>query len=313
VMRLGVWKSKDGWNWQRQRTLRKSSANFDGSDIHSSSWGPFFLYDFTNDTWALSYVGYRGAPSNSSGWLENFDGTIFGQYAEVKGDAGLDSDFGDNGNWRNSDRTLVGPDNFHVNGPWPYQCQGMQGTDSFFPFQTSNKLWVAFLGTSFQELPDHRPDTGKWQVSLATAPSMFGPWTRHNPQNLSFPANAPCVDINGGYIENPIVSRRYDDPEKFHCVYDFLGKENLGFGYSCSSDGFAWSSAQLVEIPGGVRTPFGLVPLTAEEIEMYSDRILELNDRKRSELAFSLYWLFFTQNQPDGYEAFRAAIVQLTF
>jgi hypothetical protein len=48
-MRLGVWTSADGAGaWTRQRTLRNSTANFDGSDPHSSSWGPFLVYDSDN-------------------------------------------------------------------------------------------------------------------------------------------------------------------------------------------------------------------------------------------------------------------------
>lgn len=35
-------------------------------------------------------IGYRGAPSNASGWLENFQGTIFARYANVAGDGETD-------------------------------------------------------------------------------------------------------------------------------------------------------------------------------------------------------------------------------
>ncbi len=48
-MRLGVWSSLDGsGDWTRQRTLRLSSGNYNGSDAHSSSWGPFLVYDSDN-------------------------------------------------------------------------------------------------------------------------------------------------------------------------------------------------------------------------------------------------------------------------
>jgi hypothetical protein len=43
----------------------------------------------------LSYVGYRSAGGNGSGWLENFDGTIYARYATEAGDKGLDSMFGE--------------------------------------------------------------------------------------------------------------------------------------------------------------------------------------------------------------------------
>ncbi len=73
-MRLGIWTSPDAMTWKKVRTVRTSSGNFDGTDPHSSSWGPFVVRDPATDIWNLLYVGYRGAPSNTSGWLENFQG-----------------------------------------------------------------------------------------------------------------------------------------------------------------------------------------------------------------------------------------------
>lgn len=121
-MRLDTYTSRDGLEWAKVRSVRRSSGNFDGGDPHSSNWGPFFVHDPRNDTWALLYVGYRGAPSNRSGWLENFEGTIFGRYAAVAGDAGLESDFRD-ASYNESDVVLLAPDDFEVNGPWPHPCQ----------------------------------------------------------------------------------------------------------------------------------------------------------------------------------------------
>ncbi len=96
AMRLGVYRSADGLQWSRQHALRQSSAdNRDGSDLHAAHWGPFFLHDPKNDSWQLSYVAYRSAPNNASGWLGNFQGTIFSRAATVPGDAGLDSTFGE--------------------------------------------------------------------------------------------------------------------------------------------------------------------------------------------------------------------------
>ena len=76
-------------------------------------------------------------------------------------------------------------------------------------------------------------------MSLVTAPAISGPWTRFNPTNSSFPQDAPCLDINGGRTENPIVTRRPDDPHKFQMIYDDLGGESRGFGYACSDDGLS--------------------------------------------------------------------------
>jgi len=312
-MRLGLFTSRDGLAWARARGVRASTGDFTGASAHSSSWGPFVLYDPANATWALSYVGYRGAPSNASGWLENFEGTIFFRYAAAAGDAGLDSDFRDAGAFApGGDAVLLAPDNFSAAGPWPHACQGLQGTDSFFPYQLADGSWAAFVGTSHQEAPNRWPG-GKWPVSLATAPALAGPWTRRNAAAPAAPADAPCVDLNGGFSENPVVARRPDDAAAFHAVFDYLGAEASGFGYACSDDGLAWARAALVAVPGGARTPFGLLPMTpAEEAARRADVLAYgvVNASAFGAPGTALQWLFYTQTV-GGFEEFRAGIVQL--
>lgn len=312
-MRLGVWASSDAMAWRKVRTLRTSDSNMNGSSQHSSSWGPFFVFD--GAYWTLSYVGYRGAPSNASGWLENFEGTIFYQRAAEPGDAGLDSDFNNSAGsdpWAN-DGVLLRPDDFVVNGPWPHVCQGLQGTDSMYPYKLNDGTWAALVGTSHQETPD-RYGPGKWPVSLATAASLSGPWTRRNTANASAPADAQCVDLNGGFSENPIVSRRPDDASAFHLVIDYLGREDVGFGYGCSTNGLDWEKATLVPVPGGARTPFGLVPLTDSEVAAWTPAIIKYGVINATDIGArnsSLQWLFYSVNTPANWEEFRSSIVQL--
>lgn len=64
-------------------------------------------------------------------------------------------------------------------------------------------------------------------MSLATAPALTGPWTRLNPGGGA-PADAPCVNLNGGYSENPIVSRRMDNASAFQVIHDALDAEDVG-------------------------------------------------------------------------------------
>jgi hypothetical protein len=314
-MRLGVWQAPylDPLNWTRVRSLRVSDGSLDGSSLHSSTWGPFLLYDPDNNTWVLSYVGYRGAPSNASGWLENFQGTIFAHPASVQGDAGLDTTFDDSANFT-TDTIILQPSDWHINGPWPHPCQGLQGTDSMYPYRLTNGTWAALVGTSHQE-SDNQFGAGKWPVSLATSPTLAGPWTRFNPAGGD-PANAPCVDINGGYTENPVVSHRPDDTLTFHAVYDNLGGESIGFGYVCSEDGINWEKGSVVKTPGGCRTPFGLVPLDSSEIELFTPLILSYGIINATQLAngnSSLQWSFYTQNDSDGWESFVASISYLSW
>lgn len=315
TMRLGIFSSRDGLAWTRNRGVRTSTADYTGASAHSSSWGPFFVYDPANSTWLLSYVAYRGQPSNSSGWLENFEGTIYARYASVAGDAGLDTDFRDAGAFATGgDVVLLAPDDFNAAGPWPHVCQGLQGTDSMYPYQLADGSWAAFVGTSHEETPNPWPNNGgKWPVSLATAPALAGPWTRRNPAAPAAPADAPCIDLNGGFSENPIVSRRPDNASKFGVVFDFLDSQAQGFGYACSDDGLDWARAALVSVPGGCRTPFGVLPMTPDERAARRANVLAygvVNASSFDAPDSALQWLFYTQTI-DGFEEFRAGIVQL--
>lgn len=294
-------------------------------------------------------MAYRSAGSNASGWLEDYDGTIYYRYASAAGDAGLDCDFGEGDDIAKTnqsaaafaaDQVLIGPDGFNVRGPWPHICQGMQGTDSFYPYRLNETHWAGFAGTS-QQQAGFNGSTGKWPVSLATAPRLAGPWTRHNPSAdpAAQPADAPCVDINGGNTENPIVSRRPDDAAAFHMVYDDLSGERRGFGYACSQDGLKWGRGVNVPVPDGARTPFGLVPLTPAERAARKADVLAagvLTTASYEAANTSLYWAFYTgQHFPiadggerggkghgkglgaglalGGWEGFKAAIVQLSW
>ena len=228
--------------------------------------------------------------------------------------AGLDSDFYD-ATYRTTDSVLLAPDDFNVAGPWPYPCQGLQGTDSFYPYRVNESLWAAFVGTSHEETPNPWPG-GKWPVSLATAPALSGPWTRYNPSGGP-PAAAPCVDLNGGFSENPVVAPApLGAPAAFHAVIDYLNEEGAGCGYACSADGFTWSSAALVRTPTGCRTPFGLIPLTPSEATRMRPEIIAWGAVNASQLdapKSSLMWSFYTRNTASGYEAFQASITYLAW
>jgi len=323
AMQLGVFKSDDGLDWKRQRTIRRSAGTETGTDLHAAHWGPLLTKNPANDTWLLSYVGYKAAPSNASGFLGNFQGTIFARYATEAGDAGLDSDFGEAASAPapayDGDQALLAPDDFHLTGPWPHQCQGLQGTDSFAPYQLADGTWAALAGTSHEELPNPWVGkVGRWVVSVATAPELTGPWTRYNPGNRSCPADAPCSDIFPSG-ENPIVAARPDNPAAFHAVYD--GGTNPGFGYACSEDGLDWAPGVGILYPAAksVRTPFGLVPMTAAEVAAREADILAFGALNATQLHApntSMQWLFVTahgKNETENWETFQTSIVQLSW
>ena len=308
-MRIGVWRSHDGYSWTRRRTLRESSGNTDGTDPHAASWGPFLVHDPTTDRWIFTYVGYRSGGHNYSGWLGNFEGTIYYAEASEPGDGGLDSDFGNSGDWRSTDKVLLGPDQF---GTW-FPCQGLQGTDSMYPYQLEDGRFAAMVGTSHQEAgwQPSNPGEGKWPVSLAMAPSLAGPWERYNPDDPSHPEAAPCLTSSNGNIENPIISRI---AEGFIAIHDFIGREGEGFGATCSSDGRSWGASTVVPVPGGVRTPFGILPMTMAESEAHAHEVDAYGVTTVAEIRaknHTLAWLFYTQTS-GGWERFRSAIVEVS-
>lgn len=324
AMKLGVYHSENALDWTRQRTLRVSTGKFGSGSLHAAHWGPIFTKNTANDTWMLSYVGYKADPNNGSEFLTNYEGTIFSQHAKQAGDDGLDSDFGESEAQKKhipsytDDVVLLAPDDFNLAGPWPHQCQGLQGTDSFAPYQLADGSWAALVGTSHQEVPNPwKGKVGRWVVSVAVAPTLEGPWMRYNPINRSDPANAPCCDIAAG-LENPIVSFRPDNPQTYHAVYD--GSGNPGFGYACSENGLDWTPGIPVTTPfNSVRTPFGLVPMSVDEVKSHEADILSFGVLNATQLHApntSLQWLFFSghmTNETSNWETFSTAIIQLSW
>jgi len=63
------------------------------------------------------------------------------------------------------------------------------------------------------------------------------------------------------YNENPVVTelRRPSGERIFVAVFDSVQNEHQGFGMSWSEDGIRWRPGVDVPLPGGCRTPLGLI------------------------------------------------------
>ncbi|MGO8756504.1 MAG: hypothetical protein ACLQG3_00110 [Terracidiphilus sp.] len=235
-MRLAHWTSADRIHWKRLATLYESSGDFTGKDPRAALWSPMPVYDPDAKRWNLFYVAYQAAPDTVHEWLTNHEGRIWRAVSETPGWDGIDGPYRDNGivlqRGKDSD-------------PW----EGLQGTDSFFPYRAGGK-WYALYGSAHTEsLP-----ISLWQVGLASAPSLGGPWSR-------------CTDLNPlrmepRFVENPIVTRLASGA--YVAVYDNHVPNEVG--YSISEDGIHWSAGQhlVVQKDDGiwaseVRTPLGLV------------------------------------------------------
>lgn len=236
-MKLGHWRSEDKRRWTRVSTLFESSGEFQGKDPRASLWSPLPVYDDTEGRWNLFYVAYESRPNTPSEFRMNQNGRIWRAVSTVAGVDGIAGPY--------RDIAIVlqpGPDS----DAW----EGLQGTDSFFPYRVG-KEWYAFYGSAkTQKLPIEY-----WRVGLASAPSIAGPWRRRSELNPS--------PIEKVFIENPIVTRLADG--RYIAVYDTGGNADT-IGYSISDDGIRWPQGESLTIQTArgqwskeVRTPLGLV------------------------------------------------------
>jgi hypothetical protein len=235
-MRMAHWKSSDGFNWERVSTLFESSGDYTGEDPRAALWSPMPVYNDEDSTWYMTYVAYSCKPDTKDQFLNNFDGRIWQARSLVNGPEGLGGPYEDIG-------VIQEP------GPLADEWEGLQGSDSFFPFKVGNK-WLAFTGSAKTEkLPMEF-----WGNGLALAPALTGPWIRLSERSP--------VDFGTNFSENPIVTRLEDGT-----LVAVMDSHGTGFGYSVSVDGVNWSAMKYVEVTDKLdkwwtefRTPLGLVP-----------------------------------------------------
>lgn len=236
-MRFGHWRSEDKRRWTRVATVFESSGDFTGKDPRASLWSPLPVYDDAEGRWNLFYVAYESQPNTATQFRMNQNGRIWRAVSSVAGMDGVGGPYRDVG-------IVLQP------GPESEPWEGLQGTDSFFPYRVG-KEWYALYGSAKTEkLPIEY-----WRVGVASAPSLGGPWRRLSELNPS--------PIEKTFIENPIVTRLADG--RYLAVYDTGGNPDA-IGYSISADGIRWPRGQSLAIQSAkgrwskeVRTPMGVV------------------------------------------------------
>jgi hypothetical protein len=235
-MKLAEWTSVDREHWTRVGTIRESSGDFTGKDERAALWSPMPIFDERENRWNLFYVAYQAAPDTPTQWLTNHEGRIWRAISETPGRGGI------KGPYRDLGVVLQ-------RGGDSDQWEGLQGTDSFFPYKVGS-AWYALYGSARTEkLP-----ISLWQVGLAKAPSIAGPWKRCSEMNP--------LQLEPTFIENPIVSHIADG--RYIAVYD--NHQGNSVGYAFSSDGIHWSRGRQLAVQTGsgiwaaeVRTPLGLI------------------------------------------------------
>jgi hypothetical protein len=235
-MKFGYWQSHDRINWKRISTIRESSGDFTAKDPCASLWSPLPVFDKDENQWNLFYVAYKSAPNEGQRFLINHEGRIWRAVSEKKGIEGIAGPYKDIG-------IILQPGK--ESQPW----EGLQGTDSFFPWKV-NGQWYAFYGSAKTE----KKPIENWLVGLATAPAISGPWKRLREGNPS--------PIEKHFIENPIVTSLKDGG--WLAVYDIQKPDAIGWAFS--EDGIHWSAGNSLKIQTttgewckDVRTPMGLI------------------------------------------------------
>ena len=232
--RMPHWTSPDRIHWKRVSTLYESSGDFTGKDPRASLWAPMPIYNKEEGRWDLFYVAYTCAPSTKTEWLGNYNGRIWRAVSKVKGYGGIGGPYEDAG-------VILQPD--AQSQPW----EGLQGTDSFFPYQVG-KRWLGFYGSANTE---HLP-MEHWRVGLAEAAGLSGPWKRMSEGNP--------VTLEKRFAENPVVARLANG--YYVAVYDDdLEYPNaIGYTWSGPGDGVHWApgkagggAAQGERLLGGYR------------------------------------------------------------
>lgn len=239
--RLAHWRSDDRIHWKRVSTVYESSGDFTGRDPRASLWAPMPVYNAQEGRWNLFYVAYRCGPSSKTEWRDNYDGTIWRAVSIQQGPGGIGGPYQDAG-------IILRPD--AQSQAW----EGLQGTDSFFPYQVDH-LWLGFYGSANTE---HLP-IEHWRVGLAQAPALRGPWQRM--------AGVNPVNLEKRFAENPVVTQL---PNGYYAaVYDTDVDHPTAIGYTWSPphDGVLWTPGEEIVVqPRGrnfwaqtVRTPLGLI------------------------------------------------------
>jgi hypothetical protein len=246
---LAHWTSGDGQTFTRRSTLYESTGDYTGKDPRAALFLPIPIYNERENRWNLFYSAFKSAPSAGGRWLLNHEGRIWRAASKIPGADGIGGPYEDVG-------IVLQPGS--DSDPW----EGLQGTDSFFPFHVGNE-WLAFYGSAHTQ----RWPTDFWGVGLARADSLAGPWKRISAIN---PVLKPRA-------ENPHVVKVREG--MYAAVLDAVYEqhpENKRIGYSFSIDGRNWMPPRYVTLDAGennwinqIRTPISIIPQKDDRLLVY--------------------------------------------
>ncbi len=271
-MRASLWKSKDGFNWTRIRTL-KHSLQYDQSPVNMKKevWITAAEFNEIENRWNIFYISYTGGirqykdPNRLR--TRDYYGRVFRAASIHLGREGIEGPYEDVDiimypEWVEPNK-LEGQQHLSIKvieekpgEDW----EGQQSVASFNPYRLEDGSWMSFYGGHW-----HDPRQSKYIVGLARADHLSGPWERAY--------DIKSAMLSKRFSENPVVTRLDDGryiavfQSKIEDIDSAEGISNANIiGYSISKDGKHWPYRKLVNIfpnqdySQQMRTPLGLIP-----------------------------------------------------
>jgi hypothetical protein len=272
-MRAALWKSADGFEWERVRTL-KHSLQYDQSPVNMKKevWITAAEFNEIENRWNIFYVAYTGGirqfedPENHR--TRDYYGRVFRAASIHLGRQGIEGPYEDVDiilypEWEDP-KNLEGQQHLsikRVERSPAIDWEGQQAVASFSPYQIKDGSWLSFIGGHW-----HEPRNRSWIVGVARAPELSGPWERYHEYSPS--------GLSGIFSENPLVTRLADG--RYLAVFDCTEEPgdptsaglNTGnmIGYSISEDGKTWPFRKPlnllpnIDISERMRTPLSILP-----------------------------------------------------
>jgi hypothetical protein len=271
-MRASLWKSEDGFDWERVRTL-KNSLQYDQTPINMKKevWITGAAFNEIENRWNIFYIAYTGGirmfddPENLR--TRDYYGRVFRAASIHLGREGIEGPYEDVDiimypEWVEP-KNLKGQQHLSirtVDEKPGEDWEGQQAIASFAPYQIDDGSWMSFIGGHW-----HEPRVDKWIVGAAQAKHLSGPWERRYDISPSGLADR--------LAENPVVTRLEDG--RYIAVMDtWVEDQDTGegissanvIGYTISEDGIHWPHRKVVNLQpkhawsSTLRVPLGLVP-----------------------------------------------------
>ena len=288
--RIGYWTSTDRIRWIRVSTLF-FPAETKPVRIRALLYGGRCRFGMKRTGYGNFFTSPI-APSlqTEPRWLLGYEGRIWRAVSQTKGPTGIGGPYKDVGIVLNLDRS-----------PKPGKVYRALILSSLTKV---GDIWFGMYGTAHTE---KHPVTA-WQLGLASAPDLAGPWKRY-PQANPLP-------IEPVFAENPIVTRL--DDGTFMAVYDTDNDPNaIGYDLVCrryslgTRDNTNRSAKRTGKWANEVITPLGLISEGSDTFTVFYTGRIKPNPIYSESIGFVIVKLEARTDKIQSFSAWEERIVRV--